>query len=81
MRKHPQLSLRLTSLLAEHFTCSSATTSLGTMLSLHSLHVQYSLRESSAFASQSAAVPAERAVLKALLSKLRNIFVPKIITY
>jgi len=81
MRKHPQLLRRRTSLLEEHFTCSYATTSLATSLPLHGLShftaellVQYRFHRSAAFATQSAAVPAERAVLKAKLSKLRKVF-------
>jgi hypothetical protein len=43
--------------------------------------VQYRFHRSAAFAPQSAAVPAERAVLKAELSKLWKVFVPKIRIY
>jgi hypothetical protein len=43
--------------------------------------VQYRFHRSAAFALQSAAVPAERAVLEAVRPKLRNIFVPKIRIY
>ena len=39
--------------------------------------VQYRFHRSAAFAPQSAAVPAERAVLEAVLPKLRKVFVPK----
>ena len=39
--------------------------------------VQHRLHRSAAFAPQSAAVPAERAVLEAELPKLRKVFVPK----
>ena len=40
-------------------------------------NVQHRLHRSAAFAPQSAAVPAERAVLEAMLPKLRKVFVPK----
>jgi hypothetical protein len=43
--------------------------------------VQYRFHRSAAFAPQSAAVPAERAVLEAMLPKLRKVFVPKTGTY
>ena len=39
--------------------------------------VQHRFHRSAAFAPQSAAVPAERAVLEAVLPKLRKVFVPK----
>jgi len=39
--------------------------------------VQHRFHRSAAFAPQSAAVPAERAVLEAELPKLRTVFVPK----
>ena len=39
--------------------------------------MQHRFHRSAAFASQSAAVPAERAVLEAELPKLRRVFVPK----
>ena len=43
--------------------------------------VQHRFHRSAAFAPQSAAVPAERAVLEAELPKLRKVFVPKTKTY
>jgi len=43
--------------------------------------VQHRFHRSAAFASQSAAVPAERAVLEAELPKLGRVFVPKTRTY
>jgi hypothetical protein len=39
--------------------------------------VQHRFHRSAVFAPQSAAAPMERAVLKAVLSKLRKVFVPK----
>ena len=39
--------------------------------------MQHRFHRSAAFAPQSAAVPAERAVLEAELPKLRKVFVPK----
>ncbi len=41
------------------------------------LHVQHRFHRSAVFASQSAVAPMERAVLKAKLSMLLKVFVPK----